>query len=256
MTMPRLNPHTMSVLAAIAVSALLLTVLVAGCSRPPAEAELPATDLAPPPPEEMAADEPGELPEAEDSEAAAAEDGNDQPAAADEDAGSADGNTLVKIRTNKGEMIAELYDDKMPITAGNFLLLIDQKFYDGLTFHRVVPDFVIQGGDPAGNGSGGPGWAIPLEKPGEVHHERAILSMARAEPLDSAGSQFFVCLSNNESVQSLDTLMGGYAAFGKVTEGMDVADSIRVGDRIESITIVSESERADDAREASKKARL
>lgn len=250
--MPSGRRRLTKIIAVFAVAALVLAVMAAGCNEEPQEAEAPPFDepidenaTGADPADETAAD--GEdAGEAEDAEAGVEQTGED----------AENVNTVVKIRTSKGDMTAELYDEQMPVTAGNFLLLIDQGFYKDLTFHRVVPQFVIQGGDPAGNGSGGPGWAIPLEKPGHIHHETGILSMARAQPLDSAGSQFFVCLSDNESVQALDSLQGGYAAFGKVTEGMDVARSIEVGDSLDDIEIVSESEHADAAREASRNARI
>ncbi|MGM0491990.1 MAG: peptidylprolyl isomerase [Armatimonadota bacterium] len=245
-------PRLVKTIALIAVAALVLAIMATGCNEEPQEAEAPPFDepvdetIADADPEaEVTADEEG-TGEAEDAAAAEEETGED----------AENVNTVVKIKTGKGDMTAELYDEQMPVTAGNFLLLIDEGFYEDLNFHRVVPEFVIQGGDPAGNGSGGPDWAIPLEKPGEIKHERGILSMARAQPPDSAGSQFFVCLSNNESVRALDSLQGGYAAFGKVIEGMDVAQSIEVGDALHGIEIISESPHADDAREASMSARL
>lgn len=273
---------------AVAVAAMLVTALVTGCTQTTSETDAaPVQELepAPPQPDEetptetdadmpegeqtaqtddpAAEDETGEKPagDADDSGTSAAdqvaENSEDGEAMAEEDAGDVtEAKTMLKIKTNKGEIVAQLFDEKMPITAGSFLLLVEEDFYDGLTFHRVVPDFVIQGGDPNGDGSGGPGFSIPLENPGKVHHERGILSMARARALDSAGSQFFVCLSNNQNVTSLDKLGGGYAAFGKVAEGMDVADSIRVGDTITEVEILSESEHADEAREAAREARI
>lgn len=265
MMAPR-GPGFARIIVVTVVAALLLTVLVAGCAETPDDMEAPPPDdaaLAPEPMDDGAAESQAAEGQPEEDEAAPAEEesaaedaaaGDEQQSAAEE--GTDAVKTVVKIKTGKGDILAELYDEKMPITAGNFLLLIDKGFYKNMTFHRVVPDFVIQGGDPTGTGLGDPGWSIPLEKPGEIHHERGILSMARAMDPDSAGSQFFVCLSNDDSVQALDTLQGGYAAFGKVTEGMEVAESIEVGDALKSIEIVSESPHADDAREASKKARI
>ncbi len=276
------------IVLAVTVAAMLATAFVAGCTQTASETDTePVQELGAAPPgadeeapgeadgdmaegeetaqtdDEAADEEAGEQPagDADDTEDSAAdqdaENSEDGEAMAEEDAGDVtDAKTMLKIKTNKGEIVAQLFDDKMPITAGSFLLLVEENFYDGLTFHRVVPDFVIQGGDPNGDGSGGPGFAIPLENPGKIHHERGVLSMARARPLDSAGSQFFVCLSNNQNVTSLDKLGGGYAAFGKVVEGMDVADSIRVGDTITEVEILSESEHADEAREAAREARI
>lgn len=234
------RPKLAKTIAVFAAAALMLTVVLAGCKDKPEGAEAPPADL------EALADDGVIEPQSEEAQAVTDETGEETDNV----------KTILKIKTGKGEMTAELYDEKMPITAGNFLTLVDKGFYNNLTFHRVVPDFVIQGGDPAGNGTGGPDWAIPLEKPGEIHHETGILSMARSQALDSAGSQFFVCLSDNMSVQSLDSGGGGYAAFGKVTEGMDVAQNIVVGDALQSIEIVSESPHADGAREAAVSARL
>lgn len=125
---------------------------------------------------------------------------------------------------------AELYPDKAPNTVNNFISLDRNHFYDGLTFHRVIEGFMIQGGDPAGNGTGGPGYTIKGEfrsngyPANDIKHLRGVLSMARSMMPDSAGSQFFIMHRN---AAHLD---GQYAAFGKVTEGMEVVDSIAVVD--------------------------
>lgn len=141
--------------------------------------------------------------------------------------------TTGAIHTIKGVMKFELYDDATPITAGNFKKLISQGFYDGLTFHRVIPDFVIQGGCPDGTGAGGPGYSIPCEtKAPKQFHERGVLSMAHRGP-NTGGSQFFICHSRNNTAH----LDGVHTCFGKLTEGLDVLDDIRAGDRIEKITL-------------------
>lgn len=125
---------------------------------------------------------------------------------------------------------AELYPDQAPNTVNNFISLVRNHFYDGLTFHRVIEGFMIQGGDPAGNGTGGPGYTIKGEfrsngyPANDIKHLRGVLSMARSMMPDSAGSQFFIMHRN---AAHLD---GQYAAFGKVTEGMEVVDSIAVVD--------------------------
>ena len=137
--------------------------------------------------------------------------------------------SIVEIQTNKGVIIAEIYVDQAPITANNFLGLVDEKFYDGLTFHRYVPGFVIQGGDPEGTGMGGSGNTIPLEIVPELKHVKGALAMARSQDPDSASSQFYITL---EAQPSLD---GNYAVFGKVIEGMDVVESLRKGDNIVKI---------------------
>jgi peptidyl-prolyl cis-trans isomerase B (cyclophilin B) len=142
--------------------------------------------------------------------------------------------TKVKISTDKGDMIAELYDNETPITVNNFKDLIGKKFYDGLNFHRVIPNFVIQGGCPNGTGSGGPGYNIPCEvtAPNQFH-DRGVLSMAHAGR-NTGGSQFFVC-HNRQGTAHLD---GNHTCFGKVNEGLEVIDAISPGDKINSITII------------------
>ena len=140
----------------------------------------------------------------------------------------------VKISTAKGDMIAELYDVETPITVGNFLKLIGQGFYDGLNFHRVIPNFVIQGGCPNGNGAGGPGYNIPCEVTApKQFHDRGVLSMAHAGR-NTGGSQFFICHSRQNTAH----LDGNHTCFGRVTEGMEVIDAIQGGDKINSITLI------------------
>lgn len=135
-------------------------------------------------------------------------------------------NPVVTITMENDEQItAELYPEIAPNTVANFVSLVEDGFYDGLIFHRVIPGFMIQGGDPEGNGTGNPGYGIPGEFSSngfenDLEHERGILSMARSQDPDSAGSQFFLM---TELSPHLD---GDYAAFGEVTEGMEVADEI------------------------------
>jgi peptidyl-prolyl cis-trans isomerase B (cyclophilin B) len=139
----------------------------------------------------------------------------------------------VKISTSKGDMIAELYDET-PITTNNFKSLIEKKFYDGLNFHRVIPNFVIQGGCPNGVGNGGPGYTIQCEVTApKQFHDRGVLSMAHAGR-NTGGSQFFIC-HNRQGTQHLD---GNHTCFGKVVEGIDVVDQIQQGDRINSIEMI------------------
>ncbi|MBR4362695.1 MAG: peptidylprolyl isomerase [Ruminococcus sp.] len=133
---------------------------------------------------------------------------------------------MVVIEMENGSKIKiELYPDIAPISCENFEKLVKQGFYDGLTFHRVISGFMIQGGCPNGTGTGGPGWHIKGEFAAngiknDLKHTRGVLSMARAQDPDSAGSQFFIM---HEDAPYLD---GNYAAFGKVVEGMDVVDAI------------------------------
>ena len=125
------------------------------------------------------------------------------------------------IETTKGTLTIELWDDVAPKHAENFKKLAKDGFYDGLIFHRIIPNFMIQGGCPDGNGTGGPGWTVDAEFNDREHHE-GVLSMARSQDPDSAGSQFFICLDRNHC-QHLDKQ---YTAFGKVTDGIDVVRAI------------------------------
>ena len=137
--------------------------------------------------------------------------------------------SYVKIVTGKDEVILlELYPEVAPLTVQNFQKLVQEKFYDGLTFHRVIEGFMIQTGDPLGNGTGGSDTTIKGEfsKNGvqnDLKHEKGVVSMARSAEMDSASSQFFICSDTNESVSSLD---GSYAAFGKTIAGLDVVERI------------------------------
>lgn len=138
-----------------------------------------------------------------------------------------------EIQTEKGVMKVEFFEQDAPGTVANFVKLAQEGFYDGLTFHRVIPDFVIQGGCPIGNGAGGPGYSIKCETSGgNQYHDRGVLSMAHAGK-DTGGSQFFIC-HNRQNTQHLD---GVHTVFGKVVEGLDVIDDIRPGDVIEKIVI-------------------
>ena len=139
----------------------------------------------------------------------------------------------VKISTSKGDMVAELYDET-PIATNNFKSLIEKKFYDGLNFHRVIPNFVIQGGCPNGIGNGGPGYNIECEVTApKQFHDKGVLSMAHAGR-NTGGSQFFIC-HNRQGTQHLD---GNHTCFGKVVEGLDVIDQIQQGDKINSIEVI------------------
>jgi peptidyl-prolyl cis-trans isomerase B (cyclophilin B) len=139
-----------------------------------------------------------------------------------------------EIVTNKGTLKIEFYDDATPNTVKNFHDLAKKGFYDGLTFHRVIPDFVVQGGCPDGTGAGGPGYSIKCETDGEKqYHDRGVLSMAHAGK-NTGGSQFFICHSR-QNTQHLD---GKHTAFGKVYEGLDIIDEIRQGDVMTKVTIV------------------
>lgn len=136
----------------------------------------------------------------------------------------------VIIKTDKGQIVMELYPEKMPVTVENFLKLTSDGFYNGLTFHRVE-HWVVQDGDPKGNGTGGPGWTIKLETHPDLKNVRGAVAMARSAHPDSAGSQFYILKTD------ADWLNGQYAVFGMVTEGMDVVDNLDVGDKMNEVQV-------------------
>ncbi|MEQ8243365.1 peptidylprolyl isomerase [Fulvivirga sp.] len=138
-----------------------------------------------------------------------------------------------EIVTAKGTMKVEFFDKDAPNTVDNFIKLSEKGFYDGLTFHRVIPNFVIQGGCPNGTGAGGPGYAIDCELDGEnQYHDRGVLSMAHAGR-NTGGSQFFICHSRDNTAH----LDRNHTCFGKVVDGLDIIDQIAQGDTIEKVVI-------------------
>ncbi|MFA5245438.1 MAG: peptidylprolyl isomerase [Pedobacter sp.] len=140
------------------------------------------------------------------------------------------------IKTEKGDMTVQFYDKDAPNTVANFLKLAKSGYYDGVTFHRVINDFVIQGGDPTGTGAGGPGYHIKCELDGDnQYHDRGVLSMAHAGR-DTGGSQFFICHSRTNTAH----LDRNHTCFGKVIENVDVVDDIRQGDKILGVEILEE----------------
>lgn len=140
------------------------------------------------------------------------------------------------IKTNKGNMTVEFYDKDAPGTVANFTKLAKSGFYDNVTFHRVIPDFVIQGGDPTGTGAGGPGYSIKCELDGEnQYHDRGVLSMAH-RGRDTGGSQFFICHSRNNTAH----LDRNHTCFGKVVENVDIVDAIQQGDKITGVEIIED----------------
>ncbi len=141
---------------------------------------------------------------------------------------------MVTIKTNKGDIKIALESEKAPLTVANFINLAKRGYYDGLKFHRVIPDFMVQGGDPTGTGSGGPGYQFKDEFHPELLHNRAgTLSMANAGP-GTNGSQFFITHINT------DWLDGKHSVFGYVAEGQEIVDQIEGGDVIESVVLDSE----------------
>jgi peptidyl-prolyl cis-trans isomerase B (cyclophilin B) len=138
------------------------------------------------------------------------------------------------IETAKGDIVLELFEKDAPKTVANFVELINKGFYDGLTFHRVIPDFVVQGGCPKGNGTGGPGYTIKCETKGNPRkHGTGALSMAHAGK-DTGGSQFFITHSPQPHLDGVHTV------FGQVIEGMDVVNKIKPGDVMKHVKIVEE----------------
>jgi peptidylprolyl isomerase/peptidyl-prolyl cis-trans isomerase B (cyclophilin B) len=132
-----------------------------------------------------------------------------------------------------GEIRIEFYPDDAPKTVENFVTLAKKGFYNGLTFHRVVPDFVVQGGCPKGNGTGGPGYTIKAEF-NTQKHVRGTVAMARSQSPDSAGSQFYICYGPTPHLD------GNYTVFGKVVAGMELVDQVKQGDRMTTVAIVEE----------------
>src|SRR4026209_2976372 len=130
-----------------------------------------------------------------------------------------------------GEIAIEFFPDDAPKTVENFVKLAKKGFYDGVTFHRREENFVIQGGDPKGNGTGGPGYTIPAEF-NKQKHVRGAVAMARTQDPNSAGSQFYICLA------PANFLDGQYTVFGIVTKGMEVVDKVKVGDKMKTVNIV------------------
>ncbi|MEY5047852.1 MAG: hypothetical protein RLZZ175_1211 [Bacteroidota bacterium] len=139
-----------------------------------------------------------------------------------------------EIITDKGTMIVEFFEKDAPIAVANFISLAEKGFYNGLIFHRVIPNFMVQAGCPNGIGNGGPGYTIKCELTGDnQYHDRGVLSMAHAGR-NTGGSQFFIC-HNRQNTQHLDR---NHTVFGKVVENVDVVDAIRQGTKIEAINII------------------
>ena len=142
--------------------------------------------------------------------------------------------TTATIQTNRGDIVLELHQDKTPNTVKNFVDLAEKGYYNGLTFHRVIPDFMIQGGCPDGTGMGGPGYKFADEFDPELRHDGpGVLSMANAGP-NTNGSQFFI---THVATPHLD---GKHSVFGLVVTGQDVVDAVQQGDRMETVTISTE----------------
>ncbi|MGN6150734.1 MAG: peptidylprolyl isomerase [Lysobacteraceae bacterium] len=148
---------------------------------------------------------------------------------------------IAHFETDRGPIRIELFADKAPLTVANFVNLVQRGFYNGLVFHRVIADFMVQGGCPQGRGTGGPGYRFEDETNNGVRHERGVLSMANAGP-NTNGSQFFI---THVATPWLD---GKHTVFGKVLDGLDVVDAIRQGDVIKSVKIEGDPQAALDAK--------
>lgn len=139
---------------------------------------------------------------------------------------------IVTMQTTKGTILIKLFPEEAPLTCANFVKLINKKFYDGLTFHRVEPGFVVQGGDPQGDGRGGPGYAIKNEANKLLKHNRGAVAMANSGR-DTAGSQFYFVIT--KPAPHLDN--GNYTIFGQVISGQDAAERIAIGDKMIKVTV-------------------
>ena len=158
------------------------------------------------------------------------------PKPAESQKGTARVKQTAEITMEKGGIIKiEFFPDDAPKTVENFITLAKKGYYDGLTFHRVEPGFVVQGGDPKGDGTGGPGYKIKAEF-NKQQHVRGVVAMARSQDPDSAGSQFYITLA---PAHFLD---GKYTVFGKVTSGMNIVDNIKKGDKMKSVKIIETAE--------------
>lgn len=141
---------------------------------------------------------------------------------------------IAEIHTKKGVMKIQFFEADAPNTVANFVKLAEKGFYDGITFHRVIPNFMIQTGCPQGTGGGGPGYTIKDElKGGNQYHDRGVVSMAKTQMPDSGGSQFFIC-HNRDNTKHLDRQ---HTVFGKVYEGLEIVDQIRQGDVMDKVVI-------------------
>ena len=142
--------------------------------------------------------------------------------------------TQGKIHTEKGVLTFELYDDDAPIAAANFKKLVSEGYYNGLKFHRVIPNFMVQGGCPDGTGAGGPGYSINCETTGVKQiHDRGVMSMAHRGK-NTGGSQFFIC-HNRPGTRHLD---GVHTCFGRIIDGLDIIDDIRGGDIMTKVELI------------------
>ena len=240
----KLGGNEMKFKALLALALLLAScILIVGCkkesvpqstqpseltSAPPSEveeetAEPSKSELTSAPPSEVEEETPAQ----ETAEPSKVEDTG--PPTEEEIAEAKEVDEVVVLETTQGKIVIELYPDSAPVTVANFRKLIKRKFYDGLAFHRYVEDFVIQGGDPIGDGTGGPGYAI-IDEFNEHKHVTGAVAMAHAGP-GTAGSQFYICLA------PAPHLNGGYTIFGQVIQGLENVFKLRQGDKMTKVTL-------------------
>ncbi|HIE28782.1 TPA: peptidylprolyl isomerase [Candidatus Poribacteria bacterium] len=211
---------------ALLALALLLVgcILLVSCKKESAPQSAQPSKLTGAPPSEVQEEAPAQ----ETTEAPKAEDTGPPNEAEIAEAKEAD--EVAVLETAKGKIVIELYPDSAPVTVANFRKLIKRRFYDGLAFHRYIEDFVIQGGDPKGDGTGGPGYTIKDEF-NERKHLTGTVAMAKTNAPNSAGSQFYICLA------PAPHLNGSYTVFGQVIQGMDNVFKLRQGDRMTKVTL-------------------
>jgi cyclophilin family peptidyl-prolyl cis-trans isomerase len=214
------------------IIALSLALSFSSCAKqPPAEKPTATSPVKEAPPQSVTEKPPAEAAQ----QPPAANRTYSPPTDAEVAAAKAAGTRHAIIQTDKGDINVELYGAQEPLTVANFVKLAQAGFYKGLTFHRVESGFVIQGGDPNADGSGGPGYTIKREVSPKLKHVQGALAMARTMNPDSAGSQFYITLAPTPQLDGPP--FGPYAVFGKVTSGMDAAKKIVVGDKIKDIVI-------------------
>ena len=220
----KLGGNEMKFKALLALALLLAScILIVGCKKESIPQSTQPSELTSAPPSEVEEETPAQ----ETAEPSKVEDTG--PPTEEEIAEAKEVDEVAVLETTQGKIVIELYPDSAPVTVANFRKLIKRKFYDGLAFHRYVEDFVIQGGDPIGDGTGGPGYAI-IDEFNEHKHVTGAVAMAHAGP-GTAGSQFYICLA------PAPHLNGGYTIFGQVIQGLENVFKLRQGDKMTKVTL-------------------
>jgi cyclophilin family peptidyl-prolyl cis-trans isomerase len=217
--------------ALLALALLLVScILLVGCKKESVPKSTQPSELTSAPPSKVEEAKP--TPEA--AEPSEADEAVTPGKAVEEAAPAEEVEVVAVLDTTKGQIVIELYPDSAPETVANFKKLIRKKFYDGLTFHRYVEGFVIQGGDPVGDGTGGPGYTIKDEF-NQRKHVAGTVAMAKTDAPNSAGSQFYICLAPSPYLD------GNYTVFGQVIQGMDNVFKLRQGDKMTKVTLEDKS---------------